>query len=58
MALVELSVVEQRYRAVLMVESGVSVTEVATRFGVSRQSVSAWRSRYRAGGLGGLVDGS
>jgi transposase InsO family protein len=58
LALVELSVVEQRYRAVLMVESGVSVSEVATRFGVSRQSVSAWRSRYRADGLGGLVDRS
>jgi transposase InsO family protein len=58
LALVELSVVEQRYRAVLMVESGVTVTEVASRFGVSRQSVSTWLSRYRADGLGGLVDRS
>jgi transposase-like protein len=35
--LVELSVVEQRYQAVLQVLSGASVTEVAGRFGVSRQ---------------------
>ncbi len=41
MALAGLSVVEQRYRAVLEVASGVPVTEVAERFGVSRQSVHA-----------------
>jgi hypothetical protein len=34
LALVELSVVEQRYRAVLEVAAGVPVTEVAGRFGV------------------------
>ncbi|MBB6344320.1 transposase [Nonomuraea muscovyensis] len=39
MALVELSVVEQRYHAVIEVLSGVKVTEVAARYGVSRQSV-------------------
>ena len=33
----ELSVMEQRYRAVLHVQSGVPVTEVAEVFGVSRQ---------------------
>lgn len=39
--LVELGLVEQRYRAVseVLVE-GVTVSEVATRFGVSRQSVT------------------
>ena len=58
MALVELSVVEQRYRAVLQVEAGVPVTEVAARFGVSRQSVHAWLRRYRAEGLAGLGDRS
>jgi hypothetical protein len=41
LALVEVSVVEQRYRAVLEVRTGVPVTEVAARFGVSRQSVHA-----------------
>jgi transposase InsO family protein len=58
LALVELSVVEQRYRAVLEVASGVPVTEVAERFGVSRQSVHAWVRRYQQGGLGGLSDRS
>jgi transposase-like protein len=37
--LVELRVGEQRYRAVWEVLEGASVTEVARRFGVSRQSV-------------------
>jgi hypothetical protein len=40
--LVELSVVEQRYRAVLAVLAGESVTSVAVQVGVSRQSVHAW----------------
>jgi integrase len=35
------SMTEQRYRAVLEVRAGVPVTEVAVRFGVSRQSVHA-----------------
>ena len=56
MALVEVSVAGQRYRAVLEVRSGVPVTEVALRFGVSRQSVHAWVRRYAEGGLGALAD--
>jgi transposase-like protein len=52
--LVELGVVEQRYRAVLEVlEEGVPVTEVARRYGVARQTVHEWLSRYANGGLGG-----
>jgi transposase InsO family protein len=58
LALVEVSVVEQRYRAVLEVRAGVRVTEVAARFGVSRQSVHAWVRRYEQGGLGALADRS
>jgi transposase InsO family protein len=58
LALVEVSVVEQRYRAVLEVRSGSPVTEVAARFGVSRQSVHAWVRRYAEGGLGALADRS
>ena len=58
MALVEVSVVEQRYRAVLEVRAGVPVTEVAARSGVSRQSVHAWVRRYEQGGLGALADRS
>jgi transposase InsO family protein len=57
--LVELRVAEQRYRAVWEVLEGASVTEVARRFKVSRQSVHAWLNRYAAdGGLGGLGDRS
>ena len=57
--LVELRVGEQRYGAVREVLEGASVTEVARRFGVSRQSVHSWLNRYAAeGGLGGLGDRS
>ena len=55
----ELGLVEQRYQAVLeVVNQGVSVTEVAATFGVTRQTVHRWLRRYAAEGLGGLVDGS
>jgi transposase InsO family protein len=56
--LVELSVVEQRYHAVMEVISGAPVTEVARRYGVSRQSVHSWLAKYRAGGLAALADHS
>ena len=57
--LVELGVVEQRYRAVLEVlEEGLPVTEVARRHQVARQRVHEWLARYAAGGLGGLADRS
>ena len=58
--LVELGVVEQRYRAVLEVlEEGLPVTEVARRHGVARQTVHEWLARYaNEGGLGGLADRS
>ncbi|MGV9309900.1 helix-turn-helix domain-containing protein [Nonomuraea sp. NPDC003727] len=55
LALVDLSVVEQRYRAVL---AGGSVTQVAGEVGVARQTLSGWVSRYRESGLAGLVDRS
>jgi transposase InsO family protein len=58
LALVALSVVEQRYRAVLAVLDGAPVSEVAREVGVSRQAVHVWVSRYREGGLAGLVDRS
>ena len=51
----EISVTEQRYQAVL---DGVPVTEVASRFGVGRQSVHRRLARYEAGGLEGLSDQS
>ena len=58
MALVDMTVVEQRYRAVLAVQAGRPVTEVAGKVGVSRQTLHTWLARYRAGGLGSLVDRS
>jgi transposase InsO family protein len=57
--LVELSVMEQRYQAVLaVIQDGWRVVEVARRLGVSRQSVHAWIARYEGGGLGALADRS
>ena len=57
--LAELGAVEQRYRAVLEVlEEGVSVTEVARRYGVVRQTVHGWLRRYAEERLGGLADRS
>ena len=50
--------VEHRYRAVMEVLDGSPVSEVAVRYGVSRQSVYSWRDRYAAGGIDGLRDGS
>jgi transposase-like protein len=49
---------EQRYRAVLEVQAGVPVVEVAERFGVSRQAVHRWLGWYRDEGLAGLSDRS
>lgn len=55
--LVELKLVEQRYRAVLEVlDDGAPVTDVARRYGVARQTVHEWLKRYASGGLGGLAD--
>lgn len=55
----ELSVSEQRYRAVMaVIAEGHTVTEVAARFGVSRQTLHAWLAKYEAGGLENLGDGS
>jgi transposase InsO family protein len=55
----ELSVAEQRYRAVLaVIAEGGTVKGVAARWGVSRQTVHAWLARYEAAGLEGLADRS
>ncbi len=56
--LVELRLVEQRYQAVLEVLEGASVTDVARRFGVARQTVHVWLGRYADYGLAGLADRS
>jgi transposase len=55
----ELSVAEQRYQAVLAVISdGLSISQLASKFGVSRQTLHTWLARYEAEGLEGLSDRS
>jgi len=50
---------EQRYQAVLaVIAEGCTVTEVAARWGVSRETLHAWLGKYEAGGLENLGDGS
>ncbi|WP_413785211.1 helix-turn-helix domain-containing protein [Micromonospora zamorensis] len=56
--LVEMSVMEQRYRAVQDVLAGSTITDVAERFGVSRQAVHRWLAWYEDEGLEGLADRS
>ncbi len=50
MALVEVSIGEQRYKAVL---AGDPVVEAAAKVGVSRQSLHTWLRRYADEGLAG-----
>jgi transposase InsO family protein len=55
----ELSVVEQRYGAVMaVIGDGLSISQVAEKVGVSRQTLHSWLARYEAQGLEGLVDRS
>lgn len=54
--LVELSMVDQRHRAILEVESGAKVTDIALRYGVDRRTVQRWISRYASEGLGALAN--
>src|SRR3954454_19899785 len=53
-----MSIVEQRYQAVMAVLAGDSVVDVAAKVGVSRQSVHTWLRRYADEGLAGLQDRS
>ncbi len=56
--LLDVAITEQRQQAVLEVMRGLPVSEVARRYGVTRQSVHRWLRRYAASGLGGLADHS
>jgi transposase InsO family protein len=57
--LLELTVAEQRFNAVMeIIRDGLTVTEVAERYGVSRQAVHSWLRRYASGGLEALADRS
>jgi len=59
MALVELSMLEQRYLAVREVlDTGATVSDVATRHGVDRRTLHRWLVGYASGGMGALADRS
>ena len=50
---------EQRYQAVLaLIGDGLAICQVASKVGVSRQTLHAWLARYEAEGLDGLADRS
>jgi transposase-like protein len=46
----------QRARIVLLAAEGLTNTDIATRVGVSRPTVTGWRQRYVRSGIGGLSD--
>jgi transposase InsO family protein len=57
--LIELSMVEQRYAAVREVfDTGATITDVASRYGVDRRTLHRWITRYANGGLEALADRS
>ena len=50
---------DQRYQAVsAVIHDGLSVVEVANRFGVSRQRIHSWLLKYEKSGLPGLTNHS
>ena len=50
---------EQRYQAVsAVIHDGFSIVEVASRFGVSRQTIHSWLLKYEKSGLPGLTNHS
>ena len=55
----EMSVTEQRYKAVeAVIAAGRTVGEVASEWGVCRQTMHRWLARYESDGLEGLGDRS
>ena len=53
----ELSVTEQRYKAVLAVlADGRTIGQVASEWGVCRQTMHRWLARYENEGLEGTCD--
>ena len=59
MALVELSMLEQRYLAVREVlDTDATVTDVAARHGVDRRTLHRWLVRYANDGIGALAETS
>ena len=59
MPVTDLSMVEQRYKAVLEVlDAGAKMTDVARRHGVDRKTLYRWVVRYASDGLGALENRS
>jgi transposase InsO family protein len=55
----DISKMEQRYDAVTMVmRDGFSITDIAAKFNVTRQTVYRWLAKYEEGGLEALADES
>ncbi len=55
----DISKMEQRYDAVTMVmRDGFSITEIAAKFNVTRQTVYRWLAKYEEGGIEALGDES
>lgn len=55
----DISKMQQRYDAVTMVmRDGFSITDIAAKFSVSRQTVYRWLAKYEEGGLEALADES
>jgi len=52
------TIVDLRVEAVELVEGGLSISEVARRYGVSRPTVYEWLRRYAAEGRDGLLERS
>lgn len=52
------TIVEQRTAAMELLASGIGVTEIAERFGVSRQAIYDWKKRYEHDPEFGLEDRS
>ncbi len=50
------SPVRIRAKAILLLANNPCVSDVATSLGISRKSVTRWRDRYLAEGIGGLYD--
>ena len=56
---IELSMVEQRYLAVRdVLDTGATITQVATQYGVDRRTLQRWLTRCAHGGLEALADRS
>ncbi|WP_345943494.1 helix-turn-helix domain-containing protein [Streptomyces sp. SID8352] len=49
---------EYRYRTVREVLGGSAISEVAARYGISRQNLHSWRRRFEQEGMPGLLDRS